>query len=299
MLDVNRMEFPEPVIELAIESKAKADQAKMGTGIARLVAEDPSLRFRTDEESGKTVIAGMDELHLEIIVDRLKREFQVEFNVGVPQIVYRETFSEPVELVYTHKKQSGGAGQFAEVKIKFEPQEAGEGFEFINSIVGGAIPDEYIPCVQKGIERAMLNGTIAGFPVVDIKAELVDGKYDDLYSNIYTFELAARGAFREAMEKSSPKLLEPIMEVEIITPEDYMEYVIRDVNSRRGIIQGTENRGNAVVVNAHVPLSSMLGYINDLRSATYGKAQFSMEFSYYAPVPSNIIYEIKEALLRK
>ena len=290
---LERMDFPEPVIELAIEPKTKADQEKMGMGIARLVAEDPSLRVKTDQESGQTVIAGMGELHLEIIVDRLKREFKVEANVGAPQVAYRETFSKSVELVYTHKKQSGGAGQFAEVKVIFESQEAGKGFEFENKIVGGSVPKEYIPSVQKGIEMAMQNGTIAGFPVVDIKATLIDGKYHDVDSNALTFEIAGRGAFREGMKQSSPKLLEPIMAVEVTTPDEYMGTVNGDLSSRRGIITGTDNRGNALVIKAHVPLSEMFGYIQDLRSKTQGRAAYSMTFDHYAQAPNNIADDVK------
>jgi elongation factor G len=290
---LERMEFPEPVIELAIEPKTKSDQERMGMGIARLVAEDPSLRVKNDEESGQTILAGMGELHLEIIVDRLKREFKVEANVGAPQVAYRETFSKSYEVTYTHKKQTGGAGQFAEVRITFGPKEPGEGFEFENKVVGGSVPREYIPSVEKGIVMGMQNGTIAGFPVVDIKATLTDGKYHDVDSSAYAFEIAGRAAFREAMEKSSPKLLEPIMKVEVVTPEEYVGFVIGDLNSRRGQISGTESRGNAQVINASVPLVSMFGYINHLRSGSQGRAQFSMVFSHYAEVPRNVADEVK------
>ncbi len=290
---LERMDFPDPVIEIAIEPKTKADQEKMGMGIARLVAEDPSLRVKNDEESGQTVLAGMGELHLEIIVDRLKREFKVEANVGAPQVAYRETFSKPCDVDYTHKKQSGGAGQFAKVKIKFTPLQPGEGFKFTNSVVGGSIPREYVPSVEKGIVSAMQNGILAGFPVVDVAAEVYDGQYHDVDSNALTFEIAGRGAFREAMEKSSPKLLEPIMGVEVVTPEDYMGDIIGDLNSRRGQINSMEDRGNAKVVLASVPLSSMFGYIQDLRSKSQGRAQFSMQFSHYAEVPVNVATEVK------
>lgn len=290
---LERMEFPEPVIELAIEPKTKSDQERMGMGIARLVAEDPSLRVKNDEESGQTILAGMGELHLEIIVDRLKREFKVEANVGAPQVAYRETLSKSYEVTYTHKKQTGGAGQFAEVRITFGPKEPGEGFEFENKVVGGSVPREYIPSVEKGIVMGMQNGTIAGFPVVDIKATLTDGKYHDVDSSAYAFEIAGRAAFREAMEKSSPKLLEPIMKVEVVTPEEYVGFVIGDLNSRRGQISGTESRGNAQVINASVPLVSMFGYINHLRSGSQGRAQFSMVFSHYAEVPRNVADEVK------
>ncbi|MDR2007354.1 MAG: elongation factor G [Alphaproteobacteria bacterium] len=292
-LILERMDFPEPVIEVAIEPKTKADQEKMGMGIARLVAEDPSLRVKNDEESGQTVLAGMGELHLEIIVDRLKREFKVEANVGAPQVAYRETFSKPVDLEFTHKKQSGGAGQFARVKLKFTPMQPGEGFKFTNSVVGGAIPREFIPSVEKGIISAMQNGVLAGFPVVDVAAELYDGSYHEVDSNALTFEIAGRGAFRDAMNQSSPKLLEPIMAVEVVTPEDYMGDIIGDLNGRRGQINSMEDRGNAKVVLAAVPLSSMFGYIQDLRSKSQGRAQFTMQFSHYAQVPENVAAEVK------
>ncbi|MCL2567787.1 MAG: elongation factor G [Alphaproteobacteria bacterium] len=290
---LERMDFPEPVIEVAIEPKTKADQEKMGMGIARLVAEDPSLRVKNDEESGQTVLAGMGELHLEIIVDRLKREFKVEANVGAPQVAYRETFSKPVDLEFTHKKQSGGAGQFARVKIKFTPMQPGEGFKFTNSVVGGAIPREFIPSVEKGIISAMQNGVLAGFPVVDVAAELYDGSFHEVDSNALTFEIAGRGAFRDAMNQSSPKLLEPIMAVEVVTPEDYMGDIIGDLNGRRGQINSMEDRGNAKVVLAAVPLSSMFGYIQDLRSKSQGRAQFTMQFSHYSQVPENVAAEVK------
>ncbi len=291
---LEKIEFPEPVIQLAIEPKTKADQEKMGVALSRLVSEDPSLRVSTDEESGQTILSGMGELHLEIIVDRLKREFKVEASVGAPQVAYRETFSKLVDHEYTHKKQSGGAGQFAKVKIKFIPSEPGSGFEFINSVVGGNVPREYIPAVESGIKMAMNSGVIAGYPVTDIKAELYDGAYHDVDSSSLAFELAAKAAFREAMALASPKLLEPIMKVEVITPEDYMGDIIGDLNSRRGQVNGMEQRGNGRVIDSSVPLSSMFGYVNTLRSMSQGRAQFSMVFSHYAVVPDNVAKEIKK-----
>jgi len=290
---LEKMEFPEPVIQVAVEPKTKADQEKMGIALSRLIAEDPSLRVHMDEESGQTVLSGMGELHLEIMIDRLKREFKVEANVGAPQVAYRETFSKAVEVDYTHKKQSGGAGQFARVKMKFAPLEAGSGFQFASKIVGGNVPKEYIPGVEKGIQLSMDSGIIAGFPVVDIYAELYDGAYHDVDSSVFAFELAARAAFREAMQKSSPKLLEPIMKVEVITPEEYMGDIIGDLNSRRGQISSMEARANAKVISADVPLANMFGYVNNLRSMSQGRAQFTMTFSHYSQVPENVAQEIK------
>jgi elongation factor G len=290
---LERMEFPNPVIEVAVEPKTKADQEKMGVALSRLAAEDPSLRVSTDQESGQTVLAGMGELHLEIIVDRMKREFKVEANVGAPQVAYRETFSKSVEIEYTHKKQSGGAGQFAKVKIRFTPLEPGEGFKFENTVVGGNVPKEYIPGVQKGLESALDSGVIAGFPVVDVKAELYDGAYHDVDSSALAFEIAARAAFRDGMQQSKPKLLEPIMKVEVITPEDYMGDIIGDLNSRRGQINSMESRANARVIAAMVPLASMFGYVNTLRSMSQGRAQYSMHFDHYEAVPQNVADEIK------
>ncbi len=290
---LERMEFPNPVMEIAIEPKTKVDQEKMGVGLSRLLAEDPSLRVSMDDESGQTVLAGMGELHLEIIVDRLKREFKVEANVGAPQVAYRETFSKNSDIDYTHKKQSGGAGQFARVKVKFSPLQPGEGFKFINSVVGGNIPREYIPGVEKGLVSAMDTGILAGFPVVDVQAEVYDGAYHDVDSSALAFEIAARAAFREGMQKSSPKLLEPIMKVEVVTPEDYMGDIIGDLNSRRGQISAMESRGNAKVILSTVPLASMFGYVNTLRSMSQGRAQFTMQFAHYAQVPENVGQEIK------
>ncbi len=293
---LERMEFPEPVIEVAVEPKTKADQEKMGMALARLAAEDPSFRVSTDVESGQTVIKGMGELHLEIIVDRMKREFKVEANVGAPQVAYRETISKTYECDYTHKKQTGGSGQFARVKIRFEPNEAGKGFEFANSVVGGTVPKEYVPGVEKGLKSAMENGVLAGFPMVDFKATLFDGAYHDVDSSVLAFEIASRAAFREGIAKAGPKLLEPIMRVEVVTPEDYMGDVIGDLNSRRGQVSGMDSRGNARVIAAMVPLANMFGYVNTLRSMSQGRAQYSMHFDHYAEVPANVSEEIRAKL---
>jgi len=291
---LERMEFPEPVIEIAIEPKTKGDQEKMGLALNRLAAEDPSFRVKTDEESGQTIIAGMGELHLDILVDRMKREFKVEANIGAPQVAYRETISCKAEVDYTHKKQTGGTGQFARVKMVFEPAELGEGFSFESKIVGGAVPKEYIPGVNKGVESVMTSGPLAGFPMVDIKAELIDGAYHDVDSSVLAFEIASRAAFREAIQKAGPKLLEPIMKVEVVTPEDYVGDVIGDLNSRRGQIQGTENRGIVTAVNAMVPLANMFGYVNTLRSMSQGRAQYSMQFDHYEQVPNQVAEEIQK-----
>jgi len=290
---LERMEFPDPVIEMAIEPKTKADQEKLGMGLGRLVAEDPSLRVHTDDETGQTILKGMGELHLEIIVDRLKREFKVEANVGAPQVAYRETISKPFKIDYTHKKQSGGSGQFARVIIELEPQEPGEGFAFDSKIVGGNVPREYIPGVEKGFEQSMDTGVIAGFPTIDFKATLVDGGYHDVDSSVMAFEIAARAAFREGMKQAGPKLLEPIMKVEVVTPEEHMGDVIGDLNSRRGAVQGMETRGNANVVNAMVPLANMFGYVNNLRSMSSGRASYTMVFDHYSEVPNAVAEEIK------
>jgi elongation factor G len=290
---LERMEFPEPVIEIAIEPNTKADQEKMGIALNRLAQEDPSFRVKTDEESGQTIIAGMGELHLDILVDRMKREFKVEANVGQPQVAYRETITQVAEIDYTHKKQSGGSGQFARVKIVFEPLEAGSGYEFESKIVGGNIPKEYIPGVQKGIGSVMGNGVIAGFPMVDIKATLIDGAYHDVDSSVLAFEIAGRAAFREGARKAKPVLLEPVMKVEVVTPDDFTGSVIGDLNSRRGQVQGQEMRGNATVINAMVPLANMFGYINTLRSMSQGRAQYTMQFDHYAQVPSAVAQEIQ------
>ena len=265
----------------------------MGLALSRLAQEDPSFRVSTDEESGQTVIKGMGELHLEIIVDRMRREFKVEANVGQPQVAYRERFGQAVEVDYTHKKQTGGSGQFARVKLKFEPVEGEEGFAFENKVVGGSVPREYVPGVQKGIESCLGNGVIAGFPVVNLKAELIDGAYHDVDSSVLAFEIASRAAFREAMGKSRPVLLEPIMKVEVVTPDEYMGDIIGDLNSRRGQVSSMDSRGNARVVNAMVPLASMFGYVNQLRSMSQGRAQYTMQFDHYEPVPQHLADEVK------
>ncbi len=290
---LEKMEFPDPVIEIAIEPKTKADQEKMGVALSRLASEDPSFKVSTDQETGQTVIKGMGELHLEIKIDILKREYKVEANIGAPQVAYRETITKAAEYDYTHKKQSGGAGQFARVKFAFEPLSAGSGFVFENKIVGGVVPKEYIPGVQKGLNSALETGVIAGFPTIDFKMTLIDGAYHDVDSSALAFEIASRAAFREGILKCAPKLLEPIMKVEVVTPEDYMGDVIGDLNSRRGQITGMDQRGNARVINAMVPLASMFGYVNTLRSMSQGRAQFTMVFDHYEQVPQNVADEIK------
>ena len=289
---LERMEFPDPVIEVAIEPKTKADQEKMGVALNRLAQEDPSFRVSTDQESGQTILKGMGELHLEIKVDILRRTYKVDANVGAPQVAYRETLSKPVSIKYTHKKQTGGSGQFAEVTIDFEPLPPGSGFVFENDVVGGSIPKEFIPSVEKGIKNQKESGLIAGFPVIDFKATLTDGKYHEVDSNALTFDIAARAAFRELAEKRAAKLLEPIMKVEVVTPEDYFGSVIGDLNSRRGQVQGTDTRGNAQIVTAMVPLANMFGYINTLRSMSQGRAQYTMQFDHYEQVPQAIAEEI-------
>ncbi len=293
---LERMEFPDPVIEVAVEPKTKADHEKMGTALGRLAQEDPSFRVTTDHESGQTIIKGMGELHLEILVDRMKREFKVEANVGAPQVAYRETISNSFDIDYTHKKQSGGAGQFARVKIKFEPGEPGSGYEFVNQIKGGNIPTEHIPGVEKGLIAQQQTGVLAGFPCIDFKAILYDGAYHDVDSSVLAFEIAARAAFREGISKASPVLLEPMMKVEVVTPEEYMGDVIGDLNSRRGQVQEMSTRGNANVVDAMVPLANMFGYVNNLRSLTQGRANYSMQFDHYEQVPSNVADEVKAKL---
>jgi len=289
---LERMEFPDPVIEIAIEPKTKADQEKMGVALNRLAQEDPSFRVSSDPESGQTRLKGMGELHLEIKVDILKRTYKVDANVGAPQVAYRETLSKPVTVDYTHKKQTGGAGQFARVKIEFEPLPPGSGYVFENDVVGGSIPKEFIPSVDKGIKAQKESGLIAGFPVIDFQARLVDGQYHEVDSNALTFEIAGRAAFRELAEKRAAKLLEPIMKVEVVTPEDYFGSVIGDLNSRRGQVQGTDTRGNAQIVTAMVPLANMFGYINTLRSMSQGRAQYTMQFDHYEQVPQAIAEEI-------
>ena len=289
---LEKMNFPAPVIEIAIEPKSKADQEKLGVALAKMVAEDPSFTVFTDQESGQTIMKGMGELHLDIKVDILKRTYKVEANIGAPQVAYRESLGRVTDIDYTHKKQTGGTGQFARVKIKFEPGEQGSGFVFENLVVGGAVPKEFIPGVQKGIESAKDNGLLAGFPVIDFKATLYDGGYHDVDSSVLAFEIAARAAFRELRERGGPKLLEPIMKVEVLTPDEYMGDVIGDLNSRRGQIQGTETRGNAQVVTAFVPLANMFGYINTLRSFSQGRAQFTMQYDHYETVPQAVADEV-------
>ena len=293
---LERMEFPEPVIELSVEPKTKADQEKMGVALKRLSAEDPSFRVSTDHESGQTIIKGMGELHLDIIVDRMRREFKVEANVGAPQVAYREYLAKPVDIDYTHKKQSGGSGQFGRIKFKLTPGERGTGIIFNDNIKGGNIPKEYIPAVEKGMRETAESGSLIGFPIIDFEIELYDGAYHDVDSSALAFEIAGRAGMREAAQKSGIKLLEPIMKVEVVSPEEYLGDVIGDMNSRRGQIQGTDSRGNAQVVEAMVPLANMFGYVNQLRSFTQGRANYSMQFSHYDEVPANVAAEVKEKL---
>jgi len=290
---LENMEFPDPVIELAVEPKTKADVEKMGLALSRLAMEDPSFKVSSDPDSGQTIIKGMGELHLDIIVDRLKREFKVECNVGEPQVAYRETITKPCDIEYTHKKQSGGAGQFAKVKIKFEPIEGYNGFEFENTVVGGNVPKEYVPGVEKGLRSAMDAGVIAGYPVTGVKCNLYDGAYHEVDSNVMCFEIAARAAFREGMRQADARLLEPIMKVEVVTPEEYMGDIIGDLNSRRGLVSGMDQRANARVVDASVPLANMFGYVNTLRSLSQGRAQFTMVFDHYAEVPKDVAEKVK------
>jgi elongation factor G len=289
---LDKMDFPEPVIEIAIEPKSKADQEKLGVALQKLAAEDPTFRVSTDQESGQTILKGMGELHLDIKVDILKRTYKVEANIGQPQVAYRETLGRKTEINYTHKKQTGGSGQFAEVKIIFEPVEPGVGYSFENKVVGGSVPREFVPGVEKGLASAKDNGLLAGFPVIDFNATLVDGKYHDVDSSVLAFEIAARAAFRELRDKAQPKLLEPIMKVEVTTPEDYVGDVIGDLNSRRGMIQGTDQRGNAQVIIAMVPLANMFGYVNTLRSMSQGRANFHMEYDHYEAVPQAVADEV-------
>jgi elongation factor G len=290
---LEKMEFPEPVIELAIEPKSKADQEKLGVALAKLVAEDPSFRVHTDQESGQTILKGMGELHLDIKVDILKRTYKVDANIGAPQVAYREKITKKVTVDYQHKKQTGGTGQFAQIKIVVEPLPPAGGFMFENDVVGGAVPKEYIPGVEKGLESVLGSGVIAGFPVVDLKVTLIDGRYHDVDSSALAFEICARAALREALQKGSSVLLEPIMKVEVVTPEDYTGSVIGDLNSRRGQIQGQDRRGNANIVNAMVPLANMFGYVSNLRSMSQGRATFTMQFDHYEQVPSAVAAEIQ------
>jgi elongation factor G len=289
---LERMEFPEPVIELAVEPKSKADQEKLGVALAKLAAEDPSFRVSTDHETGQTILKGMGELHLDIKVDILRRTYKVEANIGAPQVAYREKLGKAATIDYTHKKQTGGTGQFARIKLEFVPGEPGTGFVFENDIVGGAVPKEFVPGVIKGLTSEKENGLLAGFPIIDVKATLVDGAYHDVDSSVLAFEIAARAAFRELKEKGDPRLLEPIMKVEVVSPEDYVGSVIGDLNSRRGMIQGQDMRGNATVINAMVPLANMFGYVNTLRSFSQGRANFTMQFSHYEEVPKAVSTEL-------
>ena len=290
---LERMEFPEPVIEIAIEPKSKADQEKLGLALSKLAAEDPSFRVSTDQESGQTILKGMGELHLDIKVDILRRTYKVDANIGAPQVAYRETITRKTEKDYTHKKQSGGSGQFARVKFNVMPNEVGKGFEFESKIVGGAVPKEYIPGVEKGLESVMNSGPLAGFPVVDVKVELIDGAYHDVDSSALAFEIASRAGLREALREAGAVLLEPIMKVEVVTPEDYTGSVIGDLTGRRGQVQGQDMRGNAIVINAMVPLANMFGYVNVLRSMSQGRATYSMQFDHYEQVPSAIAAEVQ------
>ena len=289
---LERMEFPAPVIEIAVEPKSKADQEKLGVALSKLAAEDPSFTVSTDHESGQTILKGMGELHLDIKIDILKRTYKVEANIGAPQVAYRESISRKAEIDYTHKKQTGGTGQFARVKLLFEPGEPGTGFVFESAIIGGAVPKEYIPGVQKGLESAKENGLLAGFPLIDFKATLIDGAFHDVDSSVLAFEIASRAAFKELREKGGPKLLEPIMAVEVVTPEEYLGSVIGDLNGRRGQIQGQDMRGNATVINAFVPLANMFGYVNTLRGMSQGRAQFTMQYDHYETVPQAVADEV-------
>ena len=289
---LERMAFPVPVIDISVEPRTKESVEKMTIGLQKLAGEDPSLRLRTDQESGQTILSGMGELHLEIIIDRLKREYGVEANIGAPQVAYRETITRPHTEIYTHKKQSGGSGQYAEVKVVFEPMERNGGIVFENKVVGGSVPREYIPAVEKGIRVQAETGVLAGFPTVDFKYTLVDGKYHDVDSSALAFEIAAKACFRDGMKKASPIILEPIMDVEITTPQDHVGDLVGDINRRRGMIQNQESSGSTIIVRAHVPLKEMFGYISDLRSMTKGRASFTMQFHHYDPVPRNIADEI-------
>ena len=291
-----RMEFPDPVIEIAVEPKTKSDQEKMGTALSRLAQEDPSFRVTSDMESGQTIIKGMGELHLDILVERMKREFKVDANIGAPQVAYRETITKTIEVDYTHKKQTGGSGQFARVNLLFEPKEAGFGFEFESKLHGSSVPREYVPGVEKGLNSSRDSGVLAGFPVIDFKVTLTDGASHDVDSSVMAFEIASRAAFREAMPKAAPRLLEPIMKVEVVTPEDYMGDIIGDLNSRRGHVGTMDQRGNARVISAMVPLANMFGYINTLRSMSQGRAQYSMHFDHYEQVPQAVAEEVRANL---
>jgi elongation factor G len=289
---LERMRFPEPVISVSVEAKTRADQEKFSTALGKMVRADPSLRLETDRETGQTILRGMGELHLEVTLDRMRTEFGVEGNMGRPQVAYRETIGRPVEHVYTHKKQTGGSGQYAEVKILFEPLERGQGFVFVDEVVGGSIPREYVPSVQKGLGLQKEEGVLAGYPTVDFRATLRDGKYHEVDSNALTFEIAAKACFREAMKLAAPILLEPMMKVEVVAPESYLGDIIGDINRRRGTVQGQIERGLNIAVEAIVPLSEMFGYIGQLRGMTSGRGSYTMEFSHYEPVPRNVADEI-------
>ncbi|MDA0239232.1 MAG: elongation factor G [Proteobacteria bacterium] len=293
---LERMDFPDPVIEVAVEPKTKADQEKMSQALARLAAEDPSFRVATDHESGQTIIKGMGELHLEILVDRMKREFQVDANVGQPQVAYRETITAMADVDYVHKKQSGGAGQYARIKVRFEPGAPGSGFEFVQSLHGASVPREYIPGVEKGLKAGLDSGPLSGFPVTDLRAELYDGDSHDVDSSVMAFEIAAAAAFREGVMKGKPVLLEPVMRVEVVTPEDYMGDIIGDLNSRRGTISSMDQRANARIISGMVPLANMFGYVNTLRSMSQGRAQFTMHFDHYHEIPHAVSEEVRERL---
>ncbi len=293
---LERMEFPDPVIEIAIEPKSKADQEKLGVALHRLAQEDPSFRVSTDHDSGQTILKGMGELHLEIKVDILKRTYKVDTNIGAPQVAYRETLSRPMTIDYVHKKQTGGQGQYARVKLEFEPLPSGSGFEFEDAVRGGSVPKEFIPAVEKGLKAEKEGGLLIGFPMIDFKASLVDGDSHEVDSSSMAFEIAARAAFRELGTRGVVKLLEPIMKVEVVTPDDFLGGVIGDINSRRGHMQGTDTRGNAQIITAMVPLANMFGYINNLRSMTQGRAQYTMQFDHYKEVPQAILDEIKAKL---
>jgi elongation factor G len=290
---LERMEFPDPVIEIAIEPKSKADQEKLGLALSKLANEDPSFRVSTDQESGQTILKGMGELHLDIKVDILRRTYKVDANIGAPQVAYRETITKKAEIDYTHKKQTGGSGQFARVKLAIEPGEPGTGFVFDSKVIGGSVPKEYIPGVEKGLKSVLDNGVLAGFPVIDFKVSLIDGAYHEVDSSALAFEIASRAALREGIQKAGPKLLEPIMKVEVVSPEEYLGGIIGDLTSRRGQVQGQEMRGNATVMNALVPLANMFGYVNTLRSMSQGRASYSMQFDHYAQVPQNVAEEVQ------
>ncbi|MDE0373876.1 MAG: EF-Tu/IF-2/RF-3 family GTPase, partial [Rhodospirillales bacterium] len=293
---LERMEFPDPVMELAIEPKTKTDQERMGQALGRLAAEDPSFKVSVDEETGQTVLKGMGELHLDILVDRMRREFKVDANVGAPQVAYRETITRAAEVDYVHKKQTGGSGQFARVIMTAEPGESGEGLEFVSKVAGGNVPKEFIPAVEKGIESAMQNGIVAGYPVIDVRVTLTDGAYHEVDSSAVAFEIAGRAAFREAMQKAAPRLLEPMMRVEVVVPEEFVGDIIGDLNGRRGQIEGMEPQGNATQVRAHVPLATMFGYVNAIRSLSQGRAQFTMFFERYDQVPQMVAEEVRSKL---